>query len=146
MLEGINMAIVWLIALVVFLAIEVTTLGLTTIWFAGGALLATIIAAVGGPLWLQIVVFIVVSLLLLIFTRPIAMKYFNKDREKTNIDSIVGKQAIVVSEISNLNGVGKVTVDGNEWSACAESDEVKYEKDDIVIVKAVKGVKLIVSK
>ena len=140
------MAIVWLIVLVVLLAIEFATLGLTTIWFAGGALTALIASAFGGPLWLQIVLFIVVSILLLIFTRPIAVRYFNKDRIKTNVEDIIGKQAVVQEDIDNVVGTGTVTVDGKEWSARAVQDDIRYEKTDIVAVKEVKGVKLIVMK
>ena len=77
--------IFWLILLIICIAVEVPTLGLTTIWFAGGALAAIFMAVIGAPIWLQAIVFIVVSLVLLFFTRPIAVKYFNKDRVKTNV-------------------------------------------------------------
>ena len=90
-----SLAIIWLIVLVVCLVVEISTLGLTSIWFAGGALLALLIAMIGGPLWLQVLVFLVASIVLLIVTRPIAAKYFNKNREKTNVNSKLGKQAIV---------------------------------------------------
>lgn len=136
--------IVWLVILIVAIAIEVGTLGLTSIWFAGGALTAVIAAAFSLPIWLQILLFLVVSLLLMVFTRPIAVKYFNKDRVRTNVESMVGRQAIVVSEIDNLQGIGQVTVGGQEWSARSEDDKKCMTVGTVVQVVAVSGVKLIV--
>lgn len=139
-----TMTIVWLIALVVLLFVEFVTMGLTTIWFAGGALIATLVAAFGGPLWLQIVCFSVVSILLLIFTRPIAMKYFNNKRVKTNVEDIIGKQVTVKERIDNVAGTGVVVLQGNEWSA-RSVDEKVYEEASVLVIKEVKGVTLIVS-
>ncbi len=137
---------IWLIILVLLIAIEIFTLGLTTIWFAGGALVAAIVAAVGGPTWLQIVVFLVVSCILLFFTRPIAVKYFNKDRVKTNVESLIGQQAIVISEINNLQGIGQVAVGGQEWSARSVQDDITLPVGSVVIVRSVSGVKLMVEE
>ena len=137
-------SIFWLIALVLSIVIEIATLGLTTIWFAGGALLAVIAAALGLPLVVQIVLFFAVSLLLLYFTRPVAVKYFNKDRVKTNAESLVGKQAIVISEIDNLQGIGQVTVTGMEWSARTAEDVMTIPVGSVVNIVAINGVKLIV--
>ncbi len=137
-------SIFWLIALVLSIVIEIATLGLTTIWFAGGALLAVIAAALGLPLVVQIVLFFAVSLLLLYFTRPVAVKYFNKDRVKTNAESLVGKQAIVISEIDNLQGIGQVTVPGMEWSARTAEDGMTIPVGSVVNIVAINGVKLIV--
>ena len=136
-------SIFWLIALVLSIVIEIATLGLTTIWFAGGALLAVIAAALGLPLVVQIVLFFAVSLLLLYFTRPVAVKYFNKDRVKTNAESLVGKQAIVISEIDNLQGIGQVTVTGMEWSA-RTAEGMTIPVGSVVNIVAINGVKLIV--
>ena len=135
--------IAWVVVLVVAVVVEIISLGLSSIWFAGGALVALIIAALGGPIWLQVLLFLIVSFLLLIFTRPIAVKYFNKDRVRTNAESIVGKQGIVVSELNNLRGLGQVSVNGQEWSArSADDDQVIYEGSVVEIV-AISGVKLI---
>lgn len=134
----------WLILLIVCIGIEILTMGLTTIWFAGGALVAIFAAVVGAPIWLQAVIFIVVSLLLLFFTRPVAVKYFNKDRVKTNVESMVGRQAIVISEIDNLQGIGQVTVGGQEWSARSADDHVAIDVGAVVTVVAINGVKLVV--
>jgi len=139
-----EMMIVWLVILIVAIGIEVGTLGLTSIWFAGGALIAVVAAAFSLPIWLQILLFLVVSLLLMVFTRPIAVKYFNKDRVRTNVESMIGRQAIVISEIDNLQGIGQVTVGGQEWSARSEDDKQRMNVGTVVEVVAVSGVKLIV--
>lgn len=137
---------IWLAVLVVCVGIEIATMGLTTIWFAGGALVSAILAALNAPLWLQIVAFFVVSLILLYLTRPVAVKYFNKDRVKTNVESLIGRQAIVISEIDNLQGIGQVTVGGQEWSARSMKDDVQLPVGSVVVVRSVSGVKLIVEE
>ena len=137
---------IWLAVLVVCVGIEIATMGLTTIWFTGGALVSAILAALNAPLWLQIVAFFVVSLILLYLTRPVAVKYFNKDRVKTNVESLIGRQAIVISEIDNLQGIGQVTVGGQEWSARSVKDDVQLPVGSVVVVRSVSGVKLIVEE
>ena len=137
---------IWLAVLVVCVGIEIATMGLTTIWFAGGALVSAILAALNAPLWLQIVAFFVVSLILLYLTRPVAVKYFNKDRVKTNVESLIGRQAIVISEIDNLQGIGQVTVGGQEWSARSVKDDVQLPVGSVVVFRSVSGVKLIVEE
>lgn len=141
-----HMGTFWLILLIGLIIIELMTMALTTVWFAGGALAAAIVAGIGGPVWLQVVVFLLISLMLLLFTRPIAVKYFNKDREKTNVESMIGKQAIVISEIDNIEGIGQVTVGGQEWSARSLDDMVKLPIGAVVYIRAVSGVKLIVEE
>ena len=93
----------------------------------------------------QIVLFLVVSALLLFFTRPVAVKYFNKDRVRTNVESLIGQQAIVISEINNLQGIGQVTVNGQEWSARSTDEEAAIPVGCVVIIERVSGVKLIVT-
>ena len=83
-----SMLFVWLVLLILFIVAELATMGLTTIWFAGGALIAAIAAALHAPLVLQVALFLIVSIVLLFFTRPIAVKYFNKDRVRTNVESM----------------------------------------------------------
>lgn len=141
-----NMAVVWLVVLVACLVIEIATLGLTSIWFAIGALAATVAALLKLPLWLQNTLFVAVSLLFLFFTRPIAVKYFNKDRIKTNAESLIGKQAIVISEIDNLQGIGQILVSGQEWSGRSADDTVKFPVGAVVEIAAIQGVKLIVKE
>ena len=136
-------ALYWLIAVVVLLVVELLTMGLTTIWFAGGALTAFIIAFLGGGRWIQIIVFLVVSFALLFFTRPIASKFYNGKRVKTNTDSLIGKEAKVTKQIDNFNQQGTVIVNGLEWSARAEDDAI-IEVGKKVEIKSIEGVKLIV--
>ncbi len=139
-----EMIIFWLILLIVAIAIEALTLGLTSIWFAGGALVAILAALLNLPVIVQVALFVIVSVLLLIFTRPVAVKYFNKNRIRTNVESMVGKQAIVISEIDNLQGIGQVTVSGQEWSARSVNDKLGFQVGEVVRVVAVNGVKLVV--
>ena len=141
-----NLTTIWLIVFVACIAIEIITMGLTTIWFAGGSLAAAIVSAVGAPLWLQLVLFFGVSLLLLYLTRPVAVKYFNKDRVKTNAESLVGQQAIVISEIDNLQGIGQVTVNGQEWSARNVRGDERLSVGSVVFIRAISGVKLMVEE
>lgn len=141
-----NNTVFWLIVLVVLIATEIATMGLTTIWFAAGALVAAIISLLGGNVWWQVGIGLVVSLLLLFFTRPIAVKYFNRERVRTNVESLVGRQAIVISEVNNLQGTGQVNISGQEWSARASSDSVTYPVGSVVNVVAISGVKLIVEE
>ena len=139
-----EMVIFWLVVVILSIAVEAITLGLTSIWFAGGALLALIAAALHLPIMLQVVLFFAVSMVMLIFTRPIAVRYFNRERVKTNAESLVGRQAIVISEVDNLQGIGQVTVGGQEWSARSIDDKVKLSVGTVVDVMAIDGVKLMV--
>lgn len=136
-------AMYWLIGVVALLAIELLTMGLTTIWFAGGALAAFAVTLLGAGRGIQILVFLVVSFVLLFFTRPFAAKFFNGQREKTNAESLVGKEAKVVAEINNFDQKGTVVVDGMEWSARTEDDSVIGIGNKVEILE-IKGVKLIV--
>ena len=141
-----TLSLIWLAALFVCIVIEIATMGLATIWFAGGALVAAILAMVKAPLWAQVVAFFVVSIILLIFTRPVAVRYFNKSRAKTNIDSLIGKEAIVLSEIDNLQGIGRVQVDGKEWTARTVASGITIPVGAVVIVNKIDGVKLLVEE
>ena len=142
----VNMTVAWLVILVILIVIELITMGLTTIWFAGGALAAALISIPGKPLALQILIFLIVSGLLLYFTRPVAVKYFNRDRIRTNVESMIGRQAIVISEINNLEGIGQVNTGGMEWSARSSFHNVVLPVGTVVTVLGVDGVKLIVEE
>ncbi|MCM1387439.1 MAG: NfeD family protein [Bacillus sp. (in: Bacteria)] len=141
-----NMTIVWLVVLVVLVIIELVTMGLTTIWFAGGALAAALISIPGTPLVIQILVFLTVSALLLYFTRPVAVKYFNRDRTRTNVESLIGRQAIVISEINNVEGIGQVNTGGMEWSARSSYHNIVIPVGAVVTILGIDGVKLIVEE
>ena len=138
--------IAWLIILIISIGVELATMGLTSIWCAGGSIVAILAAAFNAPLWLQILLFLIVSIVLLFFTRPIAVKYFNKDRVKTNAESLIGRTAIVISDIDNLEGIGQVTVSGQEWSARSVADGIQIQTGAVVIVRGINGVKLIVEE
>lgn len=139
-------AIYWLIAFVVLLGIEAATMVLTTIWFAGGALVAFVLSLLGVNVQIQLSVFVIVSFVLLFFTRPFALKFVNRTTVKTNSDSLVGKTAKVSVEVNNLQGTGAAVLNGQEWTARAREDSEIYPQGTIVEVKDIKGVKLIVSK
>ncbi len=141
-----NQVIFWLILLLLLVAIEVATLGLTTIWFAGGALIAVIAAALNAPLFLQIALFLAVSVVLLVFTRPVAVRYFNKDRTKTNVESLVGQKGIVVKEVNNLEGTGQVSLNGMEWSARSIDGKGPIPEGAVVVVREIRGVKVLVQE
>lgn len=136
--------IFWLVLLVVLLGIEVMTLGLTTIWFAGGALAAFLAALCGGTITLQIVLFLCVSVILLIFTRPVAVRHLNGKTTATNVDSLIGTQAVVTKEINNIMGQGEILVNGMSWSARAEQEEKIIKEGTIVEIVRITGVKAIV--
>ena len=136
--------LMWLIVLAVFLVIEAITVGLTTIWFAGGALAAAIAAGSGMGIVPQLLLFFCVSLVLLFFTRPAALKLMRKDTEKTNVEGLLGKKAVVIQKINNLAQTGQVRINDIEWMARTSDDSVTIPVDTVVIIKAVHGVKLIV--
>ena len=138
--------IFWLVLFVIFLVAEILTLGLTTIWFAGGSLVAFVLALLDVSLPIQIVAFLIVSIVLLILTRPIAVKFFNQKREKTNVDSLIGQKAIVLEAIDSLHGRGRVEINGMEWSAKTEEYGQILEQGEVVIVQAIQGVKLVVKR
>ncbi len=139
-----GMAAVWMALVIIFLVVELITVGLTTIWLAGGALVAFILAAVGAGFWLQLVAFFVVSFVLIYFTRPFAMKYLNPRRTRTNSEELIGTVVKVTERIDNRAAKGIALVKGLEWSARAVSDDMIIEKDTLVKVLRIEGVKLIV--
>lgn len=139
-----QMEIIWLALTAVLLIIEIATLGLTTIWFAAGALFAFFAALLGMNQGIQIGVFVVVSVVLLFFTRPLAVKYLNTKTIKTNTEALVGKTARVIVDINNLKSQGQVVVNGLEWTARSSDDTVVFKIGDAVTIVGIEGVKLIV--
>lgn len=137
-------ALYWLILLAILLVIEFITLGLTTIWFAGGALAAFIVSLVSDSLLLQLIFFLIISFLFLFLTRPIAVRYFNNKREKTNYEGLIGKEGKVIQRIDNFNNSGEVNLNGQIWMARAADEGATYEENTHVIVKEIAGVKLMV--
>ncbi|MBQ3782295.1 MAG: NfeD family protein [Lachnospiraceae bacterium] len=142
---GGNPLLIWIVLLVVFLLIEIATLGLTTIWFAGGALIAIIAGALGASVEIQIGLFVIVSMLLLLLVRPSACRRFNSKIIKTNSDSVVGLEGKVIETIDNFNQTGCVSLDGKEWTA-RSADGTVISAGEKVTVNEISGVKLIVTK
>lgn len=136
----------WLIALALFLIIEIITLGLTTIWFAGGALVGFLAAVFHVPVIVQILLFLAVSIILLIFTRPVAERYFNNNREKTNVNGMIGKEGKVTVAIDNFNQTGTILVNGVEWTARSCDDQANISRGAKVIVRRVEGVRAFVEE
>lgn len=136
-------SICWLAVFVLLIVIELATMGLTTIWFAGGAVAGFIASMIGANVVIQAVVFFVVSIVLLIFTRPFAVRYINSNKTKTNIDGLIGQEALVLEEINNIRETGCARLEGKEWTARSVDDSV-IPADTVVIVERIEGVKLIV--
>lgn len=136
----------WFILIVVLILFEIFTMGLTTIWFALGAVIALIASLAGANLVVQIVLFFVISLGSLIITRPIAQKYINDRAVKTNVDSMIGKTGKVVELIDNINATGHIMVEGNQWMARSTADNTTIEVDSLVTIVRIDGVKAIVEK
>lgn len=135
----------WLVVIAACVVIEALTLGLTTIWFAVGALVAWFVYLTGLGLHVQIMAFMLVSIVCLVMTRPIAVEKLKIGKTKTNLDSLIGETAKVESAINNFNNEGYVKARGQIWSARAADGDI-IEKGELVVVKEIKGVKLIVKR
>lgn len=135
----------WIIVAVVCGVVEAISLGITSIWFVVGAIVALVLASFEVPFIVQIVVFLVVSIALLIYTRPIATKYLKLGKEKTNVDAVIGQIGVVIERIDNVMGKGQVKIGGQIWSAKSENKE-DIPKDMEVEVIEVKGVRVIVKE
>lgn len=137
--------LIWLIVLLVTVAIEMMTTVLISIWFAFGAVFALIASILGLSVSWQIAIFALISIFTLTFTKPFVEKRFfpKKNIVKTNVDALVDKEAIVTTEISNLEGTGEVLLDGNYWTARSETGQI-IPVSSTVLVKRIEGVKVIV--
>ena len=139
-----NMTIIWVAAIIVFIVIEIFTQGLTSIWFAGGALGGCVAAMAGaGPL-VQVIVFIIVSIILIIATRPFKKRMLDKKIQKTNVETVIGQTALVEEEIKPGQH-GRVRLDGKIWTAkCVGEEEIPAGQQ--VTVTDIQGVTLTVVK
>ncbi len=137
-------AIFWLVAMVVFLLAEATTVTLVSIWFAAGALGALVVALLGGGVVLQVTAFLALAVLLLISLRGMVRKHLNPKLVRTNIDSVVGATGIVLTPVNNIAALGQVQVNGVEWSA-RSTDGSHISAGTLVTVDRIEGVKLFVS-
>lgn len=145
MAEASDMAmyIIWAAAIIVFGIAEAVTAQLVSIWFVLGAVVGLVAALCGGNLYIQLIVFIVVSIIALVITRPLIKKYIKPKKEHTNADRVLTQDGIVVEEINNINGTGQVKIDGKIWTA-RSSDGNIIPVDSIVWTEKISGVKLIV--
>ena len=138
--------LIWLGLFILLLVIEIITVGLTTIWFAAGALAALAANVLGANLIIQIIIFLAVSVVLFIFTRPWAEKHLNRKRVRTNYEREIGKVIRITEKVDNLDQTGKSVVDGQEWTVRSRNDSDIFEAGALARVVAVSGVKLIVEK
>ena len=139
-----EMAWVWLAALVIFAIVEASTVTLVSIWFVGGSLAALIAALLGAEIWLQAVIFLAVSVILLLSLRPLLRKFYTPKKEQTNAPANIGKLAVVTEDIDNLRGLGAVKLSGLVWTARSASGE-PIPKGTLVKVERIEGVKAFVS-
>lgn len=140
-----NYLIFWLITFIVLLVCELVSSALVSVWFCGGALVAIVANLLSAPFLIQLIIFIIVSAVLLIITRPLAKKILKKDTLKTNVSSIIGKKAVVTKEIDNTECIGEINVNGQIWSARSFDDEIIKESSNVVI-EDIQGVKAIVKQ
>lgn len=134
----------WLALVIISVVVEALTLGLTSIWFAIGGIAALVASLLGAPLWVQILCFFIVTVLMLVLTRPLAVKYLKPGLKKTNVDAIPGKTGKVIEKILPVEGKGQVKIDGQIWSAKTEDGVTPIEEDAVVTVVRVEGVKVVV--
>ncbi len=147
LLTGNNLYIVlWLVLMVVFVITELVTVGLTSIWFAVGALCALIAGAVDASFGIQVVIFIAISLVLLFATRPFARKFINTRMVKTNSESLVGEVIRITERVSNIDQTGTAVVKGQEWTVRTDNDNDVIEQGELAKIVRITGVKLIVER
>ena len=139
-------AMIWLAAMIILIVIEIVTVGLTTIWFAIGALVAIFVSSLGGGWLLQVAVFLAVSFGMLVFTRPFAIKYINSSRTKTNYEGIIGKVVRITRDVNNLSEAGSAIVNGQEWTVRTMDNDTTILAGSLAKVVDIKGVRLIVEK
>ena len=141
---NVSMIVIWLAVALVMLVIEALTVGLATIWFAAGALVALLAALLDFSIAVQIVLFLAVSICLLVFTRKIFVENLKAGSEKTNVDALVGEKGVVISPIHPYE-VGQVKVGGQVWSAVGKNPDETFAVDQLVKINAIEGVKLVVT-
>lgn len=134
---------VWLILLVILVAGEAITVGLTFIWFAVGAMGGLLTAVLGGPIWLQVVVFLLLSALTLVLVRPAAARLLAPGLSPTNADRVLSQIALVTEEIDNIAETGQVKLCGQVWTARSENGELIPVQTRVRILR-IEGVKVFV--
>lgn len=137
---------VWLVAVIVFLGVEISTVTLTSIWFAAGALAAMLVAMFNGNIIVQVIAFLLVAFGLLYATKPWAKKFIDTKKVSTNADRAIGEKIRVLERVSNLDQTGRAIVHGQEWTVRTEDDNIIIEQGELVQVLRIAGVKLIVER
>ena len=137
--------LIWVGVMVLFGVLEALTVGLTSIWFVVGGVGGLIVSMLNGPIWLQLLVFFLVSIGSMIAARPLVVKYINKTTVATNADRVLNAKARVTEAIDNAVPVGAVYVDGKTWSARSETG-VEIPVGTMVRVKRMEGVRLFVEE
>ena len=138
--------LVWFVAVLVFLGVELSTVTLTSIWFAAGALAAMLVAMFNGNLIVQVIAFLIVAFGLLYATKPWSKKFLDTKKVNTNADRAIGETVRVLERVSNLDQTGKAIVHGMEWTVRTEDDNITIEQGELVRVVRITGVKLIVER
>lgn len=140
-----SMLIFWVVLLIVLIVVEAVTAQMVTIWFAAGAVAAMVAELLNAQVWLQWVVFVAVSVIALIATRPLVRKLTKTRVQPTNADRCIGQVAVVTEGIDNVAAKGQVSINGTVWTA-RSSDGTVISKDEKVIIEKIEGVKVIVKK
>ena len=138
------MTIFWTVLTILLILLEASTAVFVSIWFAGGAFAALISALFDINFLWQITIFVIVTTILLIATKPIVKKLRTKTDEKTNFDALIGKSAIIIEDLTDNNSVGSAKIEGKIWSARSKNGK-DISKGQIVTVEEIQGVKLIVN-
>ncbi|MBQ9757429.1 MAG: NfeD family protein [Clostridia bacterium] len=139
-----QLTIFWILAAVVLGIIEASTVNLITLWFAVSALVTAVFAALGAGVGAQITIFVVLSAVLVLLTRPLAKKFVSKKTVATNADRVILKEGIVTQKIDTIENSGQVKVMGQVWSAKTRNGET-LEEETPVVVEALEGVRVVVS-
>lgn len=137
-------SILWLVLLVAFLAAEAATVSMVSLWFAVSALVALLVALLGGPGWLQGTLFLVISAVLLALLRPIVRRYISPRITATNVDSVIGSTGLVTAAIDNVSAAGQVKLGAMEWTARSTSGQ-PIPVGTLVKVDRIEGVKAYVT-
>lgn len=135
--------IIWLIAVIAFIVLEATTYQMVSVWFIIGSIGGMIASMLGAGFWVQMTVFLIISIALLVAMRPVAMKRINSHKVKTNADSLIGKKVLITETVDNTKATGQGKADGIIWTVRAEADTI-IEVGAVAQIKRIEGVKLIV--
>ena len=140
-----TMGVIWLIGIIVFMVLEGVSYQIVSVWFAAGAIGGLLAYVCGAPIWLQITIFIVLSLVMLAALRPLSVKLLSKNRIRTNAESLVGKSVLITQDVDNINGTGQGKVEGMTWTVRSDTGE-NIPSGEVAKILRIEGVKLIVER